>query len=50
VLAATRAPARVLGLPGRGGLAPGMAADLVVTDKDLTPRRVMRTGRWLDGD
>lgn len=50
VLAATRAPARVLGLAGRGGLAPGMAADLVVTDQNLAPRRVMRSGRWLDGD
>ena len=50
VLAATRAPARVLGLTGRGGLKPGMAADLVVTDQDLTPRRVLRAGRWLDGD
>lgn len=48
VLAATAAPARVLGLSAsRGGLAPGMAADLVVTDENLTVRRVMRAGRWL---
>jgi N-acetylglucosamine-6-phosphate deacetylase len=47
--AATRAPARVLGLPGRGGLAPGAVADLVVADRGLTPRRVMRAGRWLAG-
>jgi N-acetylglucosamine-6-phosphate deacetylase len=48
VRAATEAPARVLGLSGsRGALAPGMAADLVVTDENLAIRRVMRAGRWL---
>ncbi len=47
VRAASLAPARVLGLSGRGGLAPGMAADLLVTDRDLTPRRVMRAGSWV---
>jgi N-acetylglucosamine-6-phosphate deacetylase len=51
VRAASEAPARVLGVAGgRGGLDPGMAADLVVTGEDLTVRRVMRAGRWLSGD
>jgi N-acetylglucosamine-6-phosphate deacetylase len=49
VRAASAAPARVLGLAGRGALAPGMAADLVIADEDLTVRRVMRAGRWLSG-
>ena len=48
VRAATGAPARVLGLAGSHGvIAPGYPADLVVTDENLTPQRVMRTGRWL---
>jgi N-acetylglucosamine-6-phosphate deacetylase len=47
--AASSAPARVLGLSAsRGALAPGMAADLVVTDENLALRRVMRAGRWLE--
>jgi N-acetylglucosamine-6-phosphate deacetylase len=46
--AASQAPARVLGLARRGQLAPGMAADLVVTDENLAVRRVLRAGRWLD--
>jgi N-acetylglucosamine-6-phosphate deacetylase len=47
--AASAAPARLLGLsPSRGALAPGMVADLVVTDENLTLRRVMRAGRWLE--
>jgi len=37
----------VLGLAARGALAPGMAADLVVTDSGLRVRRVMRAGRWI---
>ena len=32
----------------RGALAPGMVADLVVTDENLALRRVMRAGRWLE--
>ncbi len=48
VRAASEAPARVLGLSAaRGALAPGMAADLVVTGENLAVRRVMRAGRWL---
>jgi N-acetylglucosamine-6-phosphate deacetylase len=47
--AASAAPARVLGLSAsRGALAPGMVADLVVTDENLGLRRVMRAGRWLE--
>jgi N-acetylglucosamine-6-phosphate deacetylase len=47
--AASSAPARVLGLSAaRGALAPGLAADLVVTDENLALRRVMRAGRWLE--
>jgi N-acetylglucosamine-6-phosphate deacetylase len=47
--AASAAPARVLGLSAsRGALAPGMVADLVVTDENLALRRVMRAGRWLE--
>jgi N-acetylglucosamine-6-phosphate deacetylase len=47
--AASSAPARVLGLSAsRGALAPGMVADLVVTDENLALRRVMRAGRWLE--
>ena len=46
---ASEAPARVLGLSAsRGALAPGMVADLVVTDSRLALRRVMRAGRWLE--
>jgi N-acetylglucosamine-6-phosphate deacetylase len=45
--AASQAPARVLGLADRGRVAPGMAADLVVTDESLTVRRVLRAGQWL---
>jgi len=49
VRAASEAPARVLGLSGsRGSLAPGMAADLLVTAEDLTLRRVLRGGGWLE--
>jgi N-acetylglucosamine-6-phosphate deacetylase len=49
VRAASEAPARVLGLSGsRGSVAPGMAADLLVTGEDLTLRRVLRAGGWLE--
>jgi N-acetylglucosamine-6-phosphate deacetylase len=53
--AASEAPARMLGLtvpgahgPGRGAIEAGMAADLVVAGPDLSVRRVMRAGNWLD--
>jgi N-acetylglucosamine-6-phosphate deacetylase len=47
VIAASETPARVLGLPSRGALSPGLAADLVITDTELALRRVMRAGRFL---
>lgn len=46
-LAASRTPARVLGIAERGRLEPGMAADLVIADENLARRRVMRAGCWL---
>jgi len=45
--AASETPARVLGLAGRGLLAPGMAADLVITDENLGLRRVLKDGHRL---
>lgn len=47
VTAATRTPARVLGLSAWPELAAGQTADLVVTDADLRPVRVMRDGDWV---
>ncbi|MBU4336491.1 MAG: amidohydrolase family protein [Actinobacteria bacterium] len=44
VLSATRTPARLLGLADRGELAPGLRADVLVTDAGLHPRRVLRQG------
>jgi N-acetylglucosamine-6-phosphate deacetylase len=46
VAAATVNPARSLGLDA-GALASGGSADLVVTDADLHPVRVMRGGVWV---
>jgi N-acetylglucosamine-6-phosphate deacetylase len=40
-------PARALGLHGRGTIAAGARADLVVVDAAGRVRRVMRGGRWL---
>lgn len=39
-------PARVLGLPDRGALTPGLRADLVVLDADLQVTAVLVAGRW----
>lgn len=47
VAAATRNPLEMLGISGRGRLAPGQRADLVELDADLNVRRVMRAGEWL---
>lgn len=47
VLMAATVPARVLGRPDRGRIAPGCRADLVVLDADLRVRRVMRAGAWV---
>jgi len=44
VLAAGRTPAGVLGRADIGVLAPGARADVLVTDDDLRPRRVLRGG------
>ncbi|MEV6362770.1 N-acetylglucosamine-6-phosphate deacetylase [Nocardia asteroides] len=44
VTAATRTPARVLGLTDRGTLSVGARADLLVTDQSLQPRRVLVAG------
>lgn len=46
--AASTSPARLLGLEGRGVLAAGARADLVVVDESGAVLRVMRSGRWLD--
>jgi N-acetylglucosamine-6-phosphate deacetylase len=46
VTASTRTPAGVLG-SAAGVLEPGRRADLLVTDADLRPVRVMRAGTWV---
>ncbi|MFE7505080.1 N-acetylglucosamine-6-phosphate deacetylase [Promicromonospora sp. NPDC057488] len=49
VRSATAVPARVLGLTGEvGALVPGARADLLVTDADLRPLRVLRHGVNVD--
>ncbi len=45
---ASTTPARWHGLAGRGVLAVGARADLVVVDEKATLRRVMYGGRWLE--
>lgn len=47
VLAAATVPADVLGRRDLGALAAGRRADVVVTDDDLRPVRVLRAGAWL---
>ncbi len=48
VTAATSSPAAALGLDGSyGELERGRRADLVVTDAQLRPVRVMRSGAWI---
>jgi len=49
VRAAATTPAEVLGRRDIGALVVGRRADLLVTDDDLRPVRVMREGRWLEG-
>ncbi|GAB3711557.1 N-acetylglucosamine-6-phosphate deacetylase [Mariniluteicoccus flavus] len=44
---AASTPARVHGLGDVGALVPGRYADLVLTDAEGRPHRVMRRGRWL---
>jgi N-acetylglucosamine-6-phosphate deacetylase len=49
--AAAATPAGALGIAGRAGaLTPGMDADLVVLDDDLTVAGVMALGRWSHRD
>jgi N-acetylglucosamine-6-phosphate deacetylase len=43
--AASRVPARLLGRPDVGSLAPGARADVVVLDDALEPVRVLLGGR-----
>jgi N-acetylglucosamine-6-phosphate deacetylase len=47
VLAATATPARLLGRHDVGHLAPGLRADVLVTDAGLVPTAVLRAGRWV---
>jgi len=47
VQAATMTPADLLGLSDVGQLAPGMRADVLVTDADLHPTAVLRAGAWV---
>jgi N-acetylglucosamine-6-phosphate deacetylase len=49
VVAASTAPADLLGEADRGRLVAGARADLVVLDDELAVRRVMIGGAWLDG-
>jgi len=48
VRAASQTPARILGVADQhGALMAERAADIVVTDEELRPVRVMRRGQWL---
>ncbi|MGU3434884.1 N-acetylglucosamine-6-phosphate deacetylase [Actinomycetes bacterium M1A6_2h] len=49
VLAGSRTPAALLGLGDVGRIEVGARADIVVTDADLQPVRVMRSGDWVRG-
>ena len=43
-------PARVLGLAAElGAIVPGLAADLVILDEDLTVHAVLHRGSWVEG-
>ena len=50
VAAASRNPLALLGVADRGRIAVGQRADLVELDAELRVRRVMRSGRWFEGD
>jgi N-acetylglucosamine-6-phosphate deacetylase len=48
VTAATATPARLLGIDAVvGSLTPGLRADVLVVDDDLSPVRVMKSGSWV---
>jgi N-acetylglucosamine-6-phosphate deacetylase len=50
VQAASRTPARALGLDDRvGSIAPGLRADFVIMDSQLSVQAVMRAGTWVTG-
>jgi N-acetylglucosamine-6-phosphate deacetylase len=49
VQAGSRTPAALLGIDDVGRIEVGARADLVVTDADLRPVRVMRGGDWVTG-
>lgn len=49
IRAAATTPAEVLGRPDLGALESGRRADVVVTDADLRPVRVLRAGAWVAG-
>ncbi|MDS1272214.1 N-acetylglucosamine-6-phosphate deacetylase [Lipingzhangella sp. LS1_29] len=44
--AASTIPARAVGLTDRGDLAPGLRADVVILNEDLTVAGQLREGRW----
>lgn len=48
IVAATRSPARALGLADRGELQEGHRADLAVLNQDLDVVKVMHQGRWME--
>jgi beta-aspartyl-dipeptidase (metallo-type) len=50
LLPVTSTPARLFRLGGKGRLAPGADADLVVLDGALRVRATMAGGRWLVRD
>jgi N-acetylglucosamine-6-phosphate deacetylase len=48
VHATSAKPAELLGIGERtGSLRAGLAADIVVLDDDLRPRKVLRHGQWV---
>jgi N-acetylglucosamine-6-phosphate deacetylase len=47
VRSATATPADLLGLSDVGRLAPGLRADVLVTDAELNPTAVLRAGAWV---
>ena len=49
IAAASRNPLGLLGVTDRGRLAAGQRADIVQLGEELSVRRVMRAGIWLDG-
>ncbi|WP_211241255.1 N-acetylglucosamine-6-phosphate deacetylase [Pseudonocardia spinosispora] len=50
ITSASSTPARLLGIDDEvGDLVPGRRADVLVTDADLTPVAVMRSGGWTTG-